>query len=232
MNKNFELIDLRKNQVIDLKKKHGIENLVAQVVLVLDCSLSMNHLFDSGNVQETIARILPVGLGFDDNQSVDVILFHNTVKQMKESITRQNVFTYVDLIKQTGFLYGGTNYAPAVKEVTSVFGKKGGFFSKSKKMDMPVYVIFITDGECMDKQETDRAIRDASEHAIYFQFVGIGNADFNYLEKLDNLSGRKLDNAGFLKVKDMTKGDDAQIYDALMKEFPTFVQEAKNKGMI
>lgn len=225
------LIDLRKKTIIDLKKEQGIENLVAQVVLVLDCSGSMDHLFDSGNVQETINRILPIGLGFDDNESVDVFLFHNRVLQMKENLTRQNVFNYVDLIRRTGFLYGGTDYAPAVREVVSKFSKKG-FFSKSKKMDMPVYVIFITDGECIDKQETDRAIRDASDHAIYFQFVGIGSADFYYLNKLDNLSGRNIDNAGFLKVADMTKGDDKQVYTDLMKEFPTFVSQAKQKGML
>jgi hypothetical protein len=226
-----QLLDLRKDIVLDLKKNSGIQGLVAQVALVLDCSGSMGHLFESGNVKKTIERILPLGLAFDDNGSVEVYLFHNTCMKMPDNLTRENLPTYMDKINKSGFLYGGTSYAPAIRRIVKDYSETG-FLGNAKKMQHPVYVIYITDGECDDRQAAQEAIRNASSHAIYFQFVGIGSADFDFLKRLDDLSGRKIDNAGFVKVADMSAGDDTQVYSLLLKEFPTFVSQAKQLSMI
>ena len=46
----------------------------------------------------------------------------------------------------------------------------------------PAYVIFITDGDCSDKEASEVTIKSASDKGIFWQFVGIGHANFNFLE--------------------------------------------------
>jgi hypothetical protein len=234
LNLNLEKLDERKNLVLDLKKSVGLKGQKAQVVLVLDRSGSMETLYKNGTVQETLERILPVGLGFDDNGEVDVFLFHHKVIEMP-SITLQSTGGYV-IRECSNVGYGSTNYAPPIKKVVDKFASTGGLLgmgkSIKKNLQYPVFVIYITDGQCDDRTETEQAIRDASKAGVFFSFVGIGQTNFPFLEKLDDLSGRELDNASFFKVPNLKTADDATIYSNLMKEFPSWILDARAKGMI
>lgn len=98
-------------------------------------------------------------MAFDDNQSMDFILFQNDYHVCPE-VTPQNVDGYVkNVAMKERYSMGGTSYAPALKEVikplvlesSGMFGLGG---TKAKKVDAPVYVIFLTDGECNDKSAT------------------------------------------------------------------------------
>lgn len=66
--------------VVNLSKKSGVdlESTSAKVVVVLDYSGSMNGLYKNGTVQRTINRLVPLGLTFDDNGTIDVYLFSTT----------------------------------------------------------------------------------------------------------------------------------------------------------
>ena len=55
------LIDMSKGSKIDMTKH------TARVALAMDYSGSMDWLYDNGSVQETISRLLPIALRFDDN---------------------------------------------------------------------------------------------------------------------------------------------------------------------
>lgn len=254
MNNTIDLekkLDLRKGMVLDLKKKKGMENQQAQVVFALDFSGSMSHLYGSGAVQELAERILPLGLAFDDNGEVDFYLFHHEKIKLPENITRQNVADYINKNVINRYQMGGTNYSPIINQIVKDFGgevpenipEKKGFFGKvfgsnktvdnnKPKFDLPVYVIFITDGECMDKEEAEFAIKNASKYGIFFQFIGIGNSSFSFLEKLDNMSGRTVDNANFFKVQSISTKSDEELYALLLNEFPGWVGEAKRLQII
>ena len=55
---------------------------------------------------------------------------------------------------------------------------------------------------------------------MFVQFVGIGSgSNFRYLRKLDNLSGRKSDNTGFITVQDMNKLNDEQLYTEMLRQY-------------
>ena len=55
---------------------------------------------------------------------------------------------------------------------------------------------------------------------MFVQFVGIGSgAGFHYLKTLDNLSGRKTDNTGFIAVKDMNRLNDEELYTELLCQY-------------
>ncbi len=129
-----------------------------------------------------------------------------------------------------------TSYAPVLKALFDDFTSGGSFlgFGKKRKqtLDLPVYNIFITDGNCDDKSNTEEVIRDMSKYGIFNQFVGIGYEQFMFLDKLDNLSGREIDNANFFKVQNIGMETDASLYDKLLTEFPSWIQLARAKGMI
>ncbi len=57
-------------------------------------------------------------------------------------------------------------------------------------------------------------------------------SDFTFLESLDTMPGRYLDNANFFSVEDPAIIKDEELYDLLMQEYPEWVSLAKAKGLI
>lgn len=234
-----EQLDLRKQIVLDLKKEKGLEGQIASVVLVLDKSGSMKKLYQNGFVQRLVERVLPLGLGFDDNGEVELYIFHSHAFRHPTNISRNTLTSIVpDVIKK--YEYEATEYANPIKLILDewIGPKTKGFFGMgsktrpSKKLENPVYVIFVTDGENSDKGETKEILREASHYPIFFQFVGIGPESFNFLRKLDDLDGRIIDNANFFQANNLDTLTDEDLYSKLMTEFPGFVAECKNKSWI
>ncbi len=52
------------------------------------------------------------------------------------------------------------------------------------------------------------------------------------MHKLDELSGRLIDNAGFMHVNDLDEIEDAELYDRLLNEFPHWLAKAREKGIL
>ena len=57
-------------------------------------------------------------------------------------------------------------------------------------------------------------------------------SEFRFLEALDNLPGRFVDNANFFSVEDPQAISDEQLYELLMTEYPGWLKLVKEKGMI
>lgn len=232
-------IDLRKKLVKEISLAKNIDQVKAQVALVLDYSGSMSELYKSGFVQRLIERLVPLALQFDDNGELELYMFHNDSMKHPNAITEKNVYGVVDREITNKYRWGGTSYAPPInnimKDYFSTTEKKSFFGFKSsttQKSTDPVYVIFITDGQNDDQSAAKRAITEASKLGAFFQFVGIGNAKFDFLEKLDNLEGRFIDNANFFQANDLDKMTDEELYNKLLNEFPQWLQEAKAKSII
>lgn len=206
--KNLEtvLIDMSKPGKINMTKHN------AQVALVEDYSGSMNGLFKNGAVQRVVTRLLPIALKFDDNGELESWLFSNGSEKLT-SVTADNYKDYVkEVMLRANMRMGGTEYAPVLRDVVK--------FYKNRVSTMPAFIIFITDGDNWDEHETDAIVRELSNYNIFVQFVGIGtDSNFNYLRKLDNLSGRKHDNTGFIAVADMDKLTDEQLYTELLRQY-------------
>lgn len=222
---NTSAINLKKNVVnldktlINLSKSSGIamNNHTAKVAVVVDYSYSMDHLFESGAVQRALSRLVPIGLRFDDNGELDVWLFHSKHFRM-DGMTLDNYDNYVNnVIKRSGINYGGTQYASVIEDLIQKY-------EVEEHSEVPAYVIFITDGDNSDKARTDEAIRKSSNYGIFIQFVGIGNAGFNYLRKLDDLSGRYCDNTGFIQVKDFDSMTDDDLYKSLLEQYTLWLK--------
>lgn len=239
MDTTVKSIDLRKGVIQQIAVNKNIAGLRAQVVLVLDRSGSMESLYNSGFVQRLLERLVPVAMQFDDNGEMEMYLFQNNVVKHDKNINEKNVDGLINReITERKYSYGGTAYAPPIQQIVKDYvqiEKKGGFFGLGKSTTNavdPVYVIFITDGENSDRTAAENAIKEASKFGIFFQFVGIGNAKFAFLDQLDTMEGRFVDNANFFQANDLDKLTDEDLYGRLLSEFPEWVQKARQLSII
>jgi hypothetical protein len=228
------LIDLTKKAAVVLEKKN-LTNVKGQVKVVVDKSGSMDWLYENGTVQELIDRLLGIGMNMDLDKSIDVFAFHDSTKDVGQ-VKEGNYQGFVNNVLVKKFpSWGGTKYAPAMSAVIdSSSAKKSGFFRKAKVATEPTFVIFVTDGNNSgpDQIVTRKLIKESSNQAIFWQFVGIGNERFSFLQELDDMGGRFLDNADFFKISDLSKISDEELYDKLLTEFPGWIEQAKAKGIL
>lgn len=77
-----------------------------------------------------------------------------------------------------------------------------------------------------------RLITESSTKNLFWQFVGLGQANYGILEKLDDMTGRFIDNADFFALDDISKISDEELYDRLLTEFPGWIKEARAKGIL
>ena len=201
------LIDMSKNG------KTNMSDHTARVAVAMDYSGSMSNMFSNGHVQDVITRLLPIALKFDDNGELESWLFSNSYERLK-AVNSSNYSNYVkNVMLKARMSMGGTNYAPALNNIVE-------YYKDKHPSDIPAFIIFITDGDNWDEDDTNRVVRELSEYNMFVQFVGIGNgSSFKYLRELDNLSGRKHDNTGFIAVNDMNKMSDQQLYTEMLRQY-------------
>ena len=250
-----QLVSLAKIAGVSLAK-NKLDRVRARVAFVLDASGSMYGQYDSGQVQQVVNRVFPLGVHFDDDEELETWAFARKSKQLS-NVTFANFKHYVK--KDAGGwqqwmsdLNAGYNNEPAViRDVIAHFSgltppdavaeKKGLFSSKKSFPDgfapaidarTPVFVLFISDGGVSHNQEIEFLIRWSSTLPIFWQFIGIGGSSYGALEKLDALAGRHIDNANFFAIDDLRQISEAELYDRMMQEFPQWLKAARSKGMI
>jgi hypothetical protein len=232
-------LNLRKDIVLNIKKSLNLEGVVSQIVFALDKSGSMSHLYESKEVQKLTERILPLGMAFDQNQEIDFYIFESGFNKINPNVTPSNISNYVDnYVMKYG--YGGTKYAPVIDQIIKDFNpptSSGGFLGIGSKkrynpLSVPVYVVMITDGENSDPSEAVTAIQEAAKAGIFFQFIGIGNDRFNFLQKLDTMPGRVIDNANFFQIDNINSKSDQELYQLMLAEYPSFLLKARSQGLI
>ena len=206
-NLNTVLIDMSKSG------KTNMTSHTARVAVAMDYSGSMSNMFANGSVQDVITRLLPIALKFDDNGELESWLFSEGYERMAP-VTASNYEGYVKNVMMKARMYmGGTNYAPVLNDIVK-------YYKDKHPSNIPAFIMFITDGDNWDESATNAIIRELSNYNMFVQFVGIGNgSSFRYLKELDNLSGRKHDNTGFIAVKDMNKMDDQQLYTEMLRQY-------------
>ena len=222
MEKAPELISLVKPLVFELKKKN-LETTVARVGLVLDISGSMVPRFKNGTVQSIVNKTLPLAVQFDDDGELDFWFYGTTARKMN-SVNLKNYTTAVpEGWKHLMLDLGGRNNEPIVMRMV---------VDEYKDTKIPAYVLFITDGGVNQKREIQNIITEASHLPIFWQFVGVGGKNYGILEKLDTMSGRYVDNAGFFALDDFKKVSNEELYARLLEEFPSWLEKIREKGMI
>ena len=241
-----KLVSLVKSAGVSLAKV-GLAQHRAKVCLVLDISGSMQGLYKSGLVQSFAERILAMACKFDDDGELDVFLFGRNVHHC-QPMGLANWDGYIAQVIKKHPLEGDTRYGAAIQAVRRHYfpDGAGGERATPHKAQLPVYVMFVTDGTTSDKPVTERQLRWASREPIFWQFMGIGkgkkskskllasfaDSDFPFLEKLDELDGRLIDNANYFSVSSPDEHSDAQLYELLMGEYPAWLGLARQKAML
>ena len=57
-------------------------------------------------------------------------------------------------------------------------------------------------------------------------------SDFSFLEKLDGMSDRYVDNANLFSLEDPESISDEKLYDLLMTEYPGWLKLARNRHLL
>lgn len=191
-------------------EKSGGKKISAQVQCNIDVSGSMRDLFNNGAVQELVEKVLPVAMSVDDNKSLDMWCFDDSFIRLNP-VKEGNYNGYVNnsiLSPYHNRIWGSTNYSPVLRDNFGQVG--GGLFSKSK----PTLVYFFTDGEAADQNLTDELLGkwEKSGKPMYVMFIGIGHANFGFLQRMANKYG----NVGYTNVQNLKKAVEGDtFYDEL-----------------
>jgi stress response protein SCP2 len=232
-----QMLSLVKTAGVSLEKR-GLGEHTARVALVLDISGSMGRLYRDGAVQRLAERVLALGLRFDDDGEVDVILFGKNVHQPRPGLHLDGHQQYVGNLVRQYKLEAGTRYGGAMAAVRQHYFGTTGDRRRPVSDRLPVYVMFVTDGAPTDRNQAVEQIRAASYEPIFWMFMGIGSPrEFSFLERLDDLKDRFTDNADFFSVTERDLlgnhpiSDDA-LYDRLMNEYPDWLRRARAQGLL
>ncbi|NRD68981.1 VWA domain-containing protein [Psychrobacter okhotskensis] len=226
LDKAPKLVNLAKKATISLEKRQ-LQQLTAKVALVLDASGSMNRQYKKGRVQEVVNRILPLAVNFDDDQALDCWAFARDPQYLGE----------IGLSNYDGFInnaHGGwrkwelgartNNEAGVMKAVTDFYQNDG--------LNVPVYILFISDGGVRDTRGITKIMTEAAKLPIFWQFVGLGGRSYGILKDLDDMTGRLLDNCSFFELDDLDDVSEEALYENMLEEFPSWLKEARKIGLI
>ena len=221
-----KLVNLAKKATVSLEKRQ-LQRLTAKVALVLDASGSMNRQYKQGRVQEVVNRLLPLAVSFDDDQALDCWAFGRDSQYLGE-VGLDNYDGFIDNVQ------GGwrkwelgpriNNEAEVMKVVTEFYQNDG--------LDVPVYILFISDGGVSDNRGISKIITEAAKLPIFWQFVGLGGRSYGILKKLDDMTGRVIDNCSFFELDDLDDISEEALYENMLEEFPSWLKEAREIGLI
>lgn len=218
-----KLVNLAKKAAISLEKKK-LSNIVTRVGLILDASGSMRYQYSQGKVQEVINRVLPLAVHFDDDGELDVWAFSSQSLALPAA-TLKNYENYIISAKGGWKEWRMMSYNNEPEVISAAL-------AHYCTADLPVYIIFISDGGVARNAEIKSLLTNAAKLPIFWQFVGIGGKNYGVLEKLDTMAGRVIDNCGFFALDDLHSISEQELYDRLLQEFPTWLAEAKRIGII
>ncbi|WP_411347235.1 VWA domain-containing protein [Paenibacillus sp. WLX2291] len=218
-------IDLLKNKVTSSLEKKQVAPIKARVAVVFDASGSMYSLYKKGIVQEAFERVLAIAAAFDDDGELDVWFFAKEFLRAK-SVRADNYENYIERAYKLGSKGGTNNEPPVMEDVIRKYTKE------APNVHIPTYIIFFSDGGVSSKSKIAKLIIDSSRYNLFWQFVGLGNANYGVLRELDELKGRFVDNANFFELDDISKVSDEELYDRLLNEFPSWIEEAKRKSIL
>ncbi|MEV0455241.1 VWA domain-containing protein [Catellatospora methionotrophica] len=218
-------LNLRKQQVLVSLAKRGAAGVRARVIVVLDASGSMHGLYKRKVVIETVERMAAVAAQLDDDGTMQVWAFAELARQLPDLVIADMPGWLPANVATRPSRVGGVNNEPVVIDQVR------RWIADNPVAD-PTLVLFFSDGGVHRNAEIERQIRDAAHQPIFWQFIGLGRSNYGILERLDRMAGRVVDNVGFFSVDDISKVSDAELYDRLLNEFPSWIPEVRRLGIL
>ncbi|RPE27328.1 VWA domain-containing protein [Kitasatospora cineracea] len=216
------LTNLVKSAAVSLTK-HGIDQQRAAVYLVLDHSGSMSSYYARGDVQRLAEQALGLSANLDDDGTVPLVYFGSDASWPQDI----RIGDHHGIIDRThrNLPWGSTNYEAAIRAVLVHYFNSDAFAANT-----PALVIFQTDGEPNSRANAAEALIDAARFPVFWSFVGFGG-NVSFLQQLDTLPGRVVDNASFFHADRPELVPDDVLYDAITSEFATWLTAARAAGI-
>lgn len=224
-------LDLRKREVAKVLLDKGTPGVRARVVLVVDKTGSMQRQYSSGRIHEVVERMVPIAVQVDDDGKLEPYLYAQSFVRLPD-IAVHEVDDWSSTFLHIKGTHGGVDYKklglinnelPVMNEIMA---------SLEPGSSMPTLVLFFTDGGFHKRKPITELMKQASHLPAFWQFVGLGRADYGVLERLDAMRGRLVDNAGFFSVDDISGIGDAELYRRLLGEFPDWLRAARAAGIV
>jgi hypothetical protein len=230
----------------------GMEKHRARVALCIDISRPMERLYQTGKIQKLAERVLAMGCRLDSTGAIDVFLFGQQA-HAAGSMTINNFQGFIDRVIAQYHLEEKPFYGKVMQAVRMYYYPEGGGGIRLSPLqgEYPVYVMFVSNGTTNDEDSTRNQLQASSYEPFFWQFMVIGKtkkdvrsrgmrgflertiaSDFLFLEQLDSMHGRYIDNANFFSVEDLDQLTDEALYDLLLNEYPAWVFRAKSRGLL
>ncbi|MFF2554337.1 VWA domain-containing protein [Nocardia sp. NPDC058058] len=218
-------LDLRKREVAKVLLAKGAGGVRARVILVIDKTGSMSEMYKKQVVHRVVERMIPIAIQLDDDGELEPYLYGSRFAKLP-NVRVDTAESWCAEFIHLGGVHGGIDYRliggandeiPIMTEILNVLRPGGD----------PTLVLFFTDGGFHKRGPITALMRSAAEHPAFWQFIGLGHNDFGVLRKLDTLTGRKVDNAGFFAIDDIDRMSDADLYSKLLSEFPDWLRAAR-----
>ncbi|MEU8728914.1 VWA domain-containing protein [Streptomyces tendae] len=237
-------LSLRKEQVAVSLSKHGAAGVTARVVLVLDASGSMSLLYSKGVVADVVERMAAVAAQLDDDGEMQAWTFASNPARLPD-LRLGELPEWLRLHVRVGeislFRRGrkkGLHPEQVDMQAVGIQNEEQKViaevraFVRENPAPVPTLVLFFSDGGVYRNAEIERELREAVEEPVFWQFVGLGRANYGVLERFDTLPGRRVDNVGFFAVDDIGTVPDPELYDRLLSEFPSWITAAGRAGIL
>lgn len=237
-------LSLRKEQVAVSLRKHGAADVTARVVLVLDASGSMSFLYSKGVVTDVVERMAAVAAQLDDDGEMQAWTFASNPARLPD-LRLGELPEWLRLHVRVGEISLFRRGRKKGLHPDQVDMRAVGIQNEEQKViaevrayvrdnpaSAPTLVLFFSDGGVYRNAEIERELREAVEEPVFWQFVGLGRSEYGVLERFDTLPDRRVDNVGFFAVDDISTVPDAELYDRLLSEFPSWITAAGRAGIL
>jgi hypothetical protein len=238
-------LSLRKRLVGEVLAARDAAGVRARVVLVLDASGSLEHAYHNGTVARVVERLAAVGAQLTPDGVLAAWIFASDMTRLPD-LTVADLPEWTRRYVRPGRIQDFSAVPPMFRSDGTLDGEALGFGNEEWKVmkdivrtvaelppGPPVLVLFLSDGGVSRSQQIESILRKSSERPMFWQFVGIeGTTGYGVLERLDRLTGRRVDNAGFFAVDDIDALSDADLYARLLSEFPTWIRAATQAGVL
>ncbi|MHA3056034.1 tellurium resistance protein [Acinetobacter sp. ANC 4633] len=221
------LLNLTKKSLISLEKNQLI-GVRARVALVLDYSGSMLGQYRRGDVQKVLNRVMPLAVNFDDDANFECWAFAERPLRLSD-VSLHNLPDFINC-EQGG--YKKWQAGACINNEPAVIQEVVQYFLKEQPDDLPVYIVFISDGGVGSATQIKRLLRENSNQPIFWQFIGIGGRGYGILEQLDTLTDRVVDNCNFFAIDHLQSLSESELYDLMLQEFPQWLEQAKAKQIL
>lgn len=222
-------LDMRKREVHKVLLSKNATGVRARVIIVIDKTGSMTAQYRGKVVHRVVERMLAVATQIDDDGQLEPYMYARGFARVPD-ISVENVESWTEEFLHLTGTHRGIDYdaigqsndeLPIMNEILS-----------SVVPGRPVLVLFFTDGGFRKKGPIGQLMRAASAAPVFWQFVGIGKANYGVLEQLDEMEGRTVDNAGFFALDDIDKVSDDELYKRLLSEFPDWLAAATRANIL